>query len=82
MWILGVQTNYQEEHVPIISLMSQLNGKVIVGASNPNGSIGRWFISMHLSSNDDLGNDAFDNNKKIEHFHQVGELLEGQPISM
>ena len=67
---LRVQTNYQREHVPIISLMSRLNGKAIVGHPIQIEELEDGSSETLLSSNDDLGNDdAFDNerNRAIPH---------------
>lgn len=60
---LRVQTNYQREHVPIISLMSRLNGKAIVGHPIQIEALEDGSSEMLLTSNDDLGNDAFDNER-------------------
>lgn len=60
---LRVQTNYQREHVPIISLMSRLNDKSIVGHPIQIEALEDGSSEMLLSSNEDFGNDVFDNDR-------------------
>lgn len=60
---LRVQTNYQREHVPIISLMSRLNDKSIVGHPIQIEALEDGSSEMLLSSNEDFGNDVFHNDR-------------------
>ncbi|KAK9272296.1 hypothetical protein L1049_002667 [Liquidambar formosana] len=58
---LKVQASYQKEHVPIVSLMSRLNGKAIIGHPIQIEALEDSSSEILLSTKDDFGNDAFYN---------------------
>lgn len=65
---LKVQATYQREHVPIVSLMSRLNGKAIIGHPIQIESLEDGSVDTLLSSNFDIGNEALDdcNNTSLQ----------------
>lgn len=58
---LKVQASYQKEPVPIVSLMSKLNGKAIIGHPIQIEALADGSSGNLLPTIDDFGNDAIDN---------------------
>lgn len=58
---LKVQASYQKEPVPIVSLMSKLNGKAIIGHPIQIEALEDGSSGNLLSTIDDFGNEAIDN---------------------
>lgn len=56
---VDVQTTYQGEHVPLVSLMSKLNGKAIVGHPVPVETVEYGYCDAYLAH--DLMNESFVN---------------------
>ncbi|XP_010243122.1 PREDICTED: uncharacterized protein At1g51745-like [Nelumbo nucifera] len=55
------QASYQGEHVPLVSLMSRLNGKAIIGHPIQIEALENGSSDILLSTNDDFGEEPFDN---------------------
>lgn len=62
---LKVQARYQKEHVPIVSLMSRLNGKAIVGHPIQIETLPDGGSDFLFSSRNDFGYNEGDNNKAL-----------------
>lgn len=58
--VLKVQSSYQREHVPMISLMSKLNGKAIVGHPIPVETLENDSSESLLAAADDFHPEALD----------------------
>ncbi|KAF8412877.1 hypothetical protein HHK36_000849 [Tetracentron sinense] len=58
---LKVQASYKGEHVPLVSLMSRLNGKAIIGHPVQIEALEDGSSNILLSTNEDFGDEAVDN---------------------